>query len=452
MASDGSGGLRSTAAYALVVVGGYALVLAAGAAGSLPALIVALLGAALVVRELLRAHAAAARAWVTLRESEARFRLLADESPDVIWRVRLVPRLAVEYVSPSVVSLVGRDAAAFVADPVLALRTVHPDDRDALETAIAVAVAAAHAAHGSGAIGAPVVARWLRPDGDVVWVEHRARALVDAAGRTVAVEGVARDVTVTRQAVEAREEMLAIVSHDLKNPLQAIVMSAERLEDAAERLADQDVERLAQRVRRSADRMSRLIFDLLDVASIDAGRMIVDPKPCPPDALLSDAADAMRPIAAAKGVDLLLVVDADVGAVDADKERVAQVFSNLIGNAVQHASAGGRVRLMVDAAGAWARFTVADDGPGIPARDAPRIFDRFWRGGRSSRGGAGLGLSIAKGIVEAHGGRIWVDPPSARGATFRFTLPIAVTPPGRSSPASSTGRAAEPEPTSSISP
>jgi PAS domain S-box-containing protein len=417
------------------------------------ALVVAAALVAYVAREVVRARAAAAKAWATLRDSEARFRLLAADAPDVIYRVRLGARPVVEYVSPSVLALTGRAPEEYVADPSLALRTVHPDDRDAVETHLAVHAAAAHVVRGQGALGAPVIARWTRADGELVWIEHRGRTIVDADGRVVAVEGIARDVTIVHQALEARDEMLAIVSHDLKNPLQAILMSAERLEDDAVRAGDEATRKLAQRLRRSADRMTRLIFDLLDVASIDAGRLCVESAPCAVDALLSDAADAMRTIAAEKGVDLLVVVDADAPPVLADKERVAQVFSNLIGNAVRFTPAGGRVRLMADGAGAFARFTVADDGPGIPPDVAPRIFDRFWRARPTGRGGAGLGLSIAKGVVEAHGGRIWVDQTATRGATIRFTLPATeLTPPGRSSRASSTARAAEPEPTSSISP
>ncbi|BDG02016.1 sensor histidine kinase [Anaeromyxobacter oryzae] len=223
-----------------------------------------------------------------------------------------------------------------------------------------------------------------------------------------------------QRAVRARDDVLALVSHDLKNPLEAVALSAAlllRKPDPAR------VPRYAETIDRSVRRMDRLIRDLLDVSSMDAGRFRVVPRPERLGAIVDDALALLAPLAVERGI--ALAVEGGVPEeIRCDRERILQVLSNLIGNALQFTPPGGHVtvRLVMDAG--RARVAVSDDGPGIAPEELPRLFDRYWRG-RGSRRGTGLGLSIARGIVEAHGGRIHVESQLGAGSTFTFTLPRA---------------------------
>jgi signal transduction histidine kinase len=172
------------------------------------------------------------------------------------------------------------------------------------------------------------------------------------------------------------------------------------------------------------DRANRLIQDLLDVSRIEAGGFSISADALTPTLLLGDACDAMTSTAAAAEVSLSFHADADLPDVMADRERLQQVFSNLIGNAVKFTSAGGTVNVTAAASGPFSvRFSVRDSGPGISEENLPHIFDRFWQARHAARTGAGLGLAIAKGIVEAHGGTISAESDLGVGTEISFELP-----------------------------
>ncbi|HEX6370443.1 MAG TPA: ATP-binding protein [Longimicrobium sp.] len=229
-----------------------------------------------------------------------------------------------------------------------------------------------------------------------------------------------------QRATDTRDEVLGVVAHDLRNPLMAISMYAHVLHESG--LTPAQAEWLDV-VLRNTERMNGLIQDLLDITALEAGRLRVQPAPCAVGPLLAEAVQLLEPQARAAGVRLSRPEGEVVPAVVADRDRVLQVLSNLVGNAVKFTPAGGGVRLGAAARGGEVVFTVRDDGPGIGADDQPRVFDRFWQGTR--RGGAGLGLAIARGIVESHGGRIWVESAPGAGSTFSFTLPATELPPGQ---------------------
>ncbi len=226
-----------------------------------------------------------------------------------------------------------------------------------------------------------------------------------------------------RAAVRVRDDVLAIVSHDLRNPLSTILTSTGRLLDALE---DDEAPLRAslERCQRAARRMTHMISDLVDAASLETGTLSLDQKENELPRIMNDALDLLQPLADARQLHLLMEVDgADVRAL-CDRERIVQVLSNLVGNAIKFTPAGGTIRVVAELWGGMVRISVSDDGPGIAATEIPRIFDRYWhQAKRESRQGAGLGLYIAKGIVENHGGRIWVDSTIGRGSTFYFTLP-----------------------------
>jgi signal transduction histidine kinase len=168
--------------------------------------------------------------------------------------------------------------------------------------------------------------------------------------------------------------------------------------------------------------MNRLIQDLLDVAKIEAGRLGVDPRPVEVPPLVAEAFDMLRPIASEKSIRLDVAVADDLPTIAADAGRVLQVLSNLVGNAIKFTPAEGRVTIRAERVAGTVGFCVADTGPGIPPEQLPHIFGRFWQADRSDRRGIGLGLAIAKGIVEAHGGRISVESRVGEGTSFYFTL------------------------------
>jgi signal transduction histidine kinase len=175
---------------------------------------------------------------------------------------------------------------------------------------------------------------------------------------------------------------------------------------------------------RAGERMNRLIQDLLDVKRMESGHLSIDTCPLPAATLLAEAADALRPLAVAAALELRLEPSPHLPRVSADRHRMHQVLSNLIGNAIKFTPRGGTITLRADVVAGELRVAVADSGPGIPAEQLPHIFGQFWQGARTDRRGIGLGLAIAKGIVEAHRGRIWVESTLGSGSTFYFTLPL----------------------------
>ena len=227
-----------------------------------------------------------------------------------------------------------------------------------------------------------------------------------------------------QHATRARDEMLGVVAHDLRNPLNTIVMGASTM---LELLPEKPplLRNHAQIVRRAADRMNRLIQDLLDVRRIESGRLAVDPRPVTVPLLVDEALEMLRPLAVAASLELSTDLAAELPRVRADSGRILQVFSNLVGNAIKFTPAGGRITISATALEEEVRFEIADTGPGIPAESLPHVFGQFWQGLRGDRRGIGLGLAIAKGIVEAHGGRIWVESQVGEGSRFYFTLPVS---------------------------
>jgi signal transduction histidine kinase len=223
------------------------------------------------------------------------------------------------------------------------------------------------------------------------------------------------------EARQAREDLLAIVSHDLRNPLSSILTSVAILDKTTD---DERVQKFAQTISRSAARMDRLIRDLLDFAQIQSGALTVEREVNDSESLIHDTVELLRPLAEQKQLRLETQSDGDLD-VSCDRDRILQVLSNVVSNAIKFTPEAGSVTLRVARSGGNAEFSITDTGPGIPAPELAHIWERFWQGTKRGRGSVGLGLSIAKALVEAHGGSIWAESRLGLGTTIHFTLPLA---------------------------
>jgi signal transduction histidine kinase len=273
----------------------------------------------------------------------------------------------------------------------------------------------------------------VRPDARRVLVRASAQPIHDNEEHVVAAVMILEDLTAERRAqaeleraAHSREEILAIVSHDLRNPLNAVSV-------AIDELADPDLDqptrtRYVTAIRRAVGRADRLIRDLLDVSRIEAGKLSLETRPVSARALLEQAAREHEVLARDADMSIKVSIGETVGDVKmlADRDRVLQAIGNLIGNALRYARGKGDVELSIELVGKAVRLCVADRGPGIPDDALPHIFDHYWQAHRQRRAGAGLGLSIVQGIAIAHGGTIQAENREGGGARFSLCLP-AVT-------------------------
>jgi signal transduction histidine kinase len=231
-------------------------------------------------------------------------------------------------------------------------------------------------------------------------------------------ETVAR--ATAQAAVRQRDEVLAIVAHDLRNPLNRILMATALLKD---QLPPDTPARPIEIMQNAVRGMDRLIRDLLDVSRLEAGGLRLERAPVAVPALLAEVCEQFESLAQSRGVALTCSSD-DPLTVTADRARVVQALANLLDNALRLTPSGGSVAVRAAPEREYAEFSVADTGPGIAPEQIPHLFDRFWQGMRERRGSAGLGLAIVKGVVESHGGRVFVESTVGTGTTFRFWIPI----------------------------
>jgi PAS domain S-box-containing protein len=228
----------------------------------------------------------------------------------------------------------------------------------------------------------------------------------------------ARQHRAARRATQARDEVLGIVAHDLRSPLNVIGVQVAVLRE----LADEH-KPVIEQITNTVARMSRMLDDLLDVTRLDAGQLSLDRTCVPSPQIVADAVETQRPLVDAAALELRVDVAPQAPGILADRDRLLQVFANLIGNALQFTPSPGCITVGAKPHGTDVLFWVTDTGPGIAREDQPRLFDRFWQAGSARRRGAGLGLSIVRRLVEVHRGRVWVESEPGRGSTFYFTIP-----------------------------
>jgi signal transduction histidine kinase len=264
---------------------------------------------------------------------------------------------------------------------------------------------------------------------DVVFINALVNQLAIGLDRHAADQALRASEKKLQRAVHARDEVLSIVAHDLRNPLNTILMQAEllRRREAGPRPAEKIVF--------TASRMGRIIEDLLDVARMEAGHLSVEQARVAAAEVISDSVAAQQPLATAASLELSYDEPSVLPDVWADRDRLLQVFENLIGNAVKFTPPGGRITVAAAPRERDVLFSVADTGAGVRSDELPHLFDRFWQARTGHRRGAGLGLPIVRGIVEAHGGRVWAESTPGQGSTFYFTIPAAHREEGRAEPA-----------------
>ena len=297
---------------------------------------------------------------------------------------------------------------------------IHPEDAERTRQAIDRAMDP----HGNGKYEIDYRTVWH--DGSLRWVVAKGKAIFDeleGGRRATRFIGTVVDITRRKEAeaafaraVASRDEVMAIVSHDLRNPLTAVKMAADLM------LMQNSSEEMPLRaIRDAVDRAESLIRDLLDVARIDGGVFVIQTERWPATSLVRETLRTVEAHAAARQIELVVATSEEVE-VRADRARFAQLLANLLENAIKFTPAGGRVTVGFSPLDERGRFFVSDTGSGIDPQLLPHVFDRF-RQGRNRNEGAGLGLAIAKGIVELHGGEIWVESKLGFGTTFYFTLP-----------------------------
>jgi PAS domain S-box-containing protein len=315
---------------------------------------------------------------------------------------------------------------------------MHPDD-------VAPAWERARAALESGASSYSKVYRVRHRDGHYVHVADRSRIIRDDAGRAIRVLGGVSDISerlrleseraelllrergaraAAEDAARHRDDVLSVVSHDLRNPLAAISICASAISQNLDPSLE-SAQHLLASIKHAADSAERLIRDLIDVASIEAGRLAVEPRAEAPATMVELAADMFAATASARGVVLETRTTPDLPPVRADAERVLQGLANLVTNSLRFTEAGGHITLRAEPDPTGVRFAVEDTGSGIAAEDLPHVFDSFWQRQHRSGHGSGLGLSILRGIVDAHGGQVRVESTPGKGSRFSFTLPAA---------------------------
>jgi signal transduction histidine kinase len=233
---------------------------------------------------------------------------------------------------------------------------------------------------------------------------------------------LARALEVAENAVRTRDDVLAIVSHDLRNPMNTIRMAAGLLEM---NIAEEQRAKQIEAIIRSVDRMTALIADLLDVSAMEAGQFQIESGPVSMAGLLRDVCALHETEAAERKLQLRTEAADDLPVINGDHHRLLQALSNLVGNALKFTPPGGEVRVVARCVKNEIVVAVEDTGPGIKDADRPHVFDRYWHAAKKLRGGTGLGLAITKGIVDAHGGKIWVESGREKGAKIVFVLPVS---------------------------
>ncbi len=265
----------------------------------------------------------------------------------------------------------------------------------------------------------------VQQPGGKVWVSSSAAPIRSADGKLLGAVVVLSDVTAQHEMQEQREDLLRTISHDLRSPLTAILGQAQLLHRWMSRGGEDDrTLRGAESIITNAKRMNAMIQDLVDSARLESGQLQLDSQPVHLGSFVSDLLDRATGVVEVERV--RLEIPAELPPVEADPNRLERILLNLLGNGLKYSPADAKVAIEAEAKLEQVRISVVDSGPGIDPEDQPHLFERFYRArGSRKTEGLGLGLYIARMLVEAHGGQIWVESEPGKGSCFNFTLPLA---------------------------
>lgn len=348
-----------------------------------------------------------------LEETENRFRNLVEATSDWVWEVD--ENVCYTYVSPRVRDLLGYDPEEVLGRSPFDLM---PPDEARRVAQVFCSIAAQRRPFSS------LENTNLHKDGRVMVIETSGVPIFDGEGNFRGYRGMDRDVTQRKKSEQFREEYAHSISHDLRNPLAIIQGHAQLLRRTLEKAGLKGPEiRSTEAISASAQRMNSMIQDLVDSARMESGQLELDRQPVNLHDFVSELLDREGGVMDVERVKM--EIPPALQQIEADPERLERIFLNLLTNALKYSSTGTDVTVRAQRIAAEIRVSVADRGLGMSPDDLPRIFDRFYRvqGGVKAEG-LGLGLFIAKVLVEAHGGRIWVESELGRGSCFHFTLPL----------------------------
>lgn len=274
----------------------------------------------------------------------------------------------------------------------------------------------------------------MRKDGTLFWADVVITALRDASGNLTGFAKITRDLTQRKESEMLKDQFLSVLSHELRTPINAITGFGSILEDGlAGPLTDEQLGYL-RKMLQGADTLLALVDDLLDMSRVQSGKFSIETAIIDLGEVITDALSSLAPLAEQKHQRFVREIPADLPQVEADAQRVGQILLNLVNNAIKFSGDGGVICVRALVEGDHLRCEVQDQGPGIAEDDLPRLFQRFMQldmGTTRPVGGVGLGLSICKALIEAHGGQIGVTSTPGIGSTFWFTLPLC-QPPSRS--------------------
>ena len=373
-----------------------------------------------------------ARTELRLQQAEQRHRTLVEQLPLATYADRPDRLTGAAFVSPQIEALTGYAVAEWLENPDLFPTILHPDDRDRV-------LADLGRLKRGETDRIDQEYRIVRPDGSLVWLHDVAVNVRDDRGRVEYAQGYVHDISARKERDEMleyenerlreverlKDDLISLVSHELRTPLTSVVgyvdlIVEDDLESRDDTLAYLEV------VKRNAERLQRLVGDLLFCAQMDAGRFSILEEPLALGVVLTDAMAAARPAAEAAGVTLELDLP-ELPQLNGDRARLAQVVDNLVSNAIKFTPGGGTVTVRAAEADGEVRVEVSDTGIGIPASEQEALCTRFFRTSTATQRaiqGTGLGLSITKAIVEAHGGTLCFTSVEGEGTTFAFTLPV----------------------------
>lgn len=353
----------------------------------------------------------------TLKSEQERFTKLLENVPSMVFESRghiTNPGYITTFINAYAEELLGYPLKKWLTTPKFGIKLIHPEDKERV-------LAEARKVFDTGAKGL-VRFRWRRKDRSYIWVEARYALITDNQGRALGLRGVINDISERMKLEQRKDNFIATASHELKTPLTSLKVFTQVIKSNPEIKKVAKLSQYLDRMDREVDRLTELVFDLLDLSKIQRGQLSIDKKDISIVELVQDMVQSLQPTLK----HTLRLVSDDDAIVSADAHRLRQVFSNLISNAAKYSPQKKEIRISIQKDGQYVTVGVQDFGIGIAPQYKDHIFQRFFRvfdEADKTFPGLGMGLFISKTIVERHGGQIWVESQIQKGSTFFVRLP-----------------------------